>query len=117
MGEAIEPFNLRNEREGGGHFDENMNYVFQKERGEVDAWVAEMDEVSMERAIGEAAQAMKRKELKREQDELNESTKIKKSSLQLRKELLQLMLPGETIARTMRRLGSKDGTCNILCSF
>jgi hypothetical protein len=37
MGEVIEPFNLKDEREGGG-FDENMNYVFQKERGEVDSW-------------------------------------------------------------------------------
>jgi hypothetical protein len=37
MGEVIEPFNLKNEREAGG-FDENMNYVFQKEKGEVDAW-------------------------------------------------------------------------------
>lgn len=37
MGEVIEPFNLKDEREAGG-FDENMNYVFQKEKGEVDAW-------------------------------------------------------------------------------
>lgn len=36
-----------------------MNYVFKKEKGEIDAWVAEMDEVSMEKAIGEAAYAMK----------------------------------------------------------
>eukprot|EP01035_Chromulina_nebulosa_P024804 gene24805-32300_t len=57
-GEAFEPFNLKNERETG-HFDENLNYVFKKEKGEIDAWVAQMDEVSMERAIGEAAFAMK----------------------------------------------------------
>ena len=57
-GEAIEPFNLKNERDDG-YFDENENYVFKKEKGEIDAWVAGMDEVSMERAIGEAAQAVK----------------------------------------------------------
>jgi hypothetical protein len=32
-GEVIEPFNLRDERDSG-HFDENMNFVFQKEKGE-----------------------------------------------------------------------------------
>ena len=36
-----------------------MNYVFKKEKGEIDAWVAGMDEFSMEKAIGEAALAMK----------------------------------------------------------
>ena len=54
----IEPFNLRDERDGG-HFDENMNYVFQRERGEKDAWVAAMDEATMEQSIGEAAKALK----------------------------------------------------------
>lgn len=49
----MEPFNLRGEREEG-HFDENMNFVFKKEHGEVDAWLASMDEASMEKSIGEA---------------------------------------------------------------
>ncbi len=109
MGDAIEPFNLRNEREDGGHFDENMNYVFKKERGEIDAWVADMDEVSMEKAIGEAAQAMKRKLAKEEQEEENEALRVHKSSLELRKELLKMLLPGETLAKAMRRLGTKEG--------
>jgi hypothetical protein len=100
---------LKNEREGGGHFDENMNYVFQKERGEVDAWVAEMDEASMEKSIGEAAHALKKRIAKQEQDDMNELNRVKKSSLQLRKELLLLLQPGETLARAMRRLGGKEG--------
>ena len=37
MGGTVEPFNLKNEREIGG-FDENMNFVFHKEEGEVDPW-------------------------------------------------------------------------------
>jgi hypothetical protein len=49
---------LKNEREGG-HFDDNMNYVWRKERGEIDAWLADMDEASMEKSIGEAAKALK----------------------------------------------------------
>lgn len=36
-----------------------MNFVFQKEKSEVDAWVAGLDEAAMEQAIGEAAAAMK----------------------------------------------------------
>ena len=58
VGEVLEPFNLRNERDGG-HFDENMNYVFQREKGELDAWLANLDEASMEKYIGEAANAKK----------------------------------------------------------
>ena len=54
----LKPFNLKDEREGG-HFDSNLNYVWKKETGEVDSWVAGMDEATMERAIGEAAAALK----------------------------------------------------------
>lgn len=54
----MEPFNLKDERDRG-HFDENMNFVFKKERGEIDAWLATMDEATMEKSIGEAAEAMK----------------------------------------------------------
>jgi hypothetical protein len=36
-----------------------MNFVFQREKGEVDAWLANMDEAAMEQSIGEAAKALK----------------------------------------------------------
>ena len=97
---------MADEREGG-HFDENMNYVFKKEKGEVDAWVAEMDEVAMEQAIGEAARAVKRKAAEREEEELRESKKEFKTSVQLKKELLAIMQPKETVASAMRRLSGK----------
>ncbi len=54
----VEPFNLKEEREQG-HFDGAMNFVFKKERGEVDSWVAELDEATMEQGIGETAVAFK----------------------------------------------------------
>jgi hypothetical protein len=54
----LEPFNLRDERDRGA-FDENMNFVFKRERGELDAWLANLDEAAMEQGIGEAAQALK----------------------------------------------------------
>lgn len=109
-GDVIEAFNLADEREGG-HFDENMNYVFKKEKGEVDAWVAEMDEVAMEQAIGEAQRAVKRKAAEREEEERREAAKEFKTSIQLKKELLTLMQPKETVASAMRRLSGKAGKC------
>ena len=36
-----------------------MNFVFTKERGEVDAWLADLDEAAMEKGIGEASKAFK----------------------------------------------------------
>ncbi len=54
----MEPFNLKDERDGG-HFDENMNYVWSKEKVEPDAWLADLDEAAMEKGIGEAAAAQK----------------------------------------------------------
>ena len=48
MGEVIEPFNLKDERDGG-HFDSDMNYVWSKERREVDTWLADLDEATMEK--------------------------------------------------------------------
>jgi hypothetical protein len=32
-----------------------MNYVWKKEHAEVDTWLANMDEATMEKSIGEAA--------------------------------------------------------------
>ena len=57
-GEVLEPFNLKGERDVG-FFDENMNFVFQKERYEKDTWLAGIDEAEMEKGIGEAAKALK----------------------------------------------------------
>lgn len=100
---------MKNERETG-YIDEGMNYVFKTERGEIDAWVAEMDEVAMEKAIGEAAMAVKRKNEQRIVDELNEAKKVKKSAIQLKRELLSHMLPSETVASTMRRLSGASSS-------
>lgn len=54
----MEPFNLKSDREAG-YFDENMNFVFRKNKGEIDNWLANMNETEMEKAIGEAANAVK----------------------------------------------------------
>jgi len=103
LGEVIEPFNLRNEREKG-HFDTNMNFVWKKDDVERDAWLADMDEATMEKSIGEAAKAMKLKQDK----ENNVETPSIKSDKYLKQELLAILHPGETVITAMRRLGGKQ---------
>jgi hypothetical protein len=85
-----------------------MNYVFKKERGEIDAWVAEMDEVSMEKAIGEAAIAMKKKAAKRDLDEITQASKPAKTTLELKLELLEILKPTETISSAIRRISGMN---------
>lgn len=52
IGEVMEPFNLKEERETG-FYDESGNYVFRDEKHqEVDAWVADLDEATMVRIFG-----------------------------------------------------------------
>jgi hypothetical protein len=58
LGEVIEPFNLREEREVG-YFDENQNFIWKREAAEPDAWLANLDEAEMEQVIGEAARSQK----------------------------------------------------------
>lgn len=101
---------MKNEREGG-FIDDNMNYVFQKEDGEVDAWVAGLDEAALEQAIGEAALAEKKRLAKLEVDERRRTSDdlVLKNPLELKYELLSLMTPGETPSTTLRRLSGREG--------
>ena len=108
-GEVIEPFNLRDERDAG-HFDENMNFVFKKDKGEIDAWLADMDEAAMEQSIGEAAKALKLRHEKQEEADRIASNRMKRSEMELKMELLKIMNPGETVVQTMRRMSGKTTT-------
>ena len=113
-GVAFEPFNMKNEREGAGFIDENLNFVFSKDKADVDAWVADMsgaDSGSLEQAIGEAAFAKKKRDAERAIRDEREAEELqqRKSSLDLKIELLTLMRPGETIPRAMVRLKNAGG--------
>lgn len=104
-GEVMEPFNLKDERDGG-HFDENMNYVWGKEKAEPDAWLADLDEAAMEKGIGEAAAAQKRKlAAQDEQDSKLASQPRDRESL--RRELFSILQNGETVPKALRRLGKR----------
>jgi len=106
-GDVVEPFHLQNEREEG-HFDQAGNYVFhRKKKGEEDAWLEGMDEAEVEKSIGEAAEAKR----KRQERSAAEETRLQilqraHTPAQLKRELLGLLQQGETVARAMRRLGN-----------
>lgn len=106
-GDIMEPFNLKNERDIG-YFDENMNFVFRKDKSEVDGWLANLDEEEMEKAIGEAAAAAKLKKDKRDLDNSKEDNQPRKSPTQLKCELLDILRNKETVAGAMRRLSGRD---------
>jgi hypothetical protein len=86
-----------------------MNYVFHKEVGELDAWVAGLDEATIESSIGEAALAEKKRLARQAQVEQEELTKPMKTIDELKEELVGLLLPGETISMALRRLAGKQG--------
>lgn len=103
VGEVIEPFNLRNERDGG-HFDSNMNYVWSKEKQEPDAWLANLDEAEMEKSIGEAMKALKKKNQEEGSTEIGPT----KSEKDLKIELLNILQRNENVLLALRRLGGKS---------
>ena len=91
-----------------------MNFIFKKEHGEVDAWVANLNESEMEAAIGEAALAAKKLAQRKEQEEKKSEKRPRRTIGELKEELLAIMQPGESISSTMRRLSGKTG---VLQSF
>ena len=105
VGEVIEPFHMKRERDHGT-IDESGSYHFAKEEGIRDAWLANIDEAAMEREIGDAQEGLRRRRAMEEEKEKTEAHKVKKSSMQLKLELIDLMEPRETVADSMRRYGN-----------
>ncbi|XP_041377769.1 CD2 antigen cytoplasmic tail-binding protein 2 homolog isoform X2 [Gigantopelta aegis] len=102
-GVPITPFNMREEMEDG-HFDKDGMYIFDKTKGNIkDAWIDNIDWVKVKRSenYGE----------KRQMDEMadddDELPPLDQKSMY--KEILAFMVSGETIAKTLRRLGGNKG--------
>ena len=110
----ITPFNMKDERESG-FIDSDMNFVFKKEQQEVDAWVAGLNESTTEKVINDAAVAERKRLARLAEQERNQSDLDKMNSLELKVGLVALMLPGETVQRTLRRLSGKDGKVQCPC--
>eukprot|EP01033_Poteriospumella_lacustris_P004348 gene4348-3109_t len=115
-GDMITPFNMKDERESG-FIDSDMNFVFKKEQQEVDAWVAGLNESTTEKVINDAAVAERKRLARLAEQERNQSDLDKMNSLELKVGLVALMLPGETVQRTLRRLSGKDVNANKGDSF
>lgn len=75
--------------------------MWSKEKEEPDAWLAGLDEATVEKAIGEAAAARQR----REASEALIPEVISVDKFALKQELISLLVPGETVPAALRRLG------------
>ena len=108
-GVQMEAFNLNDEREGG-HFDSSGNYVFAKRRKEEDSWLSAMNETEMEKEIGEAMEAKKRRD-----DELaRKAAAVTKreyaTPAELKEQIILLGAPRETVAEALQRLSANNNS-------
>uniref|UniRef100_A0A671QNI2 CD2 (cytoplasmic tail) binding protein 2 n=1 Tax=Sinocyclocheilus anshuiensis TaxID=1608454 RepID=A0A671QNI2_9TELE len=135
-GVRITPFNLVDEMQEG-HFDSEGNYFVNKEKDIRDNWLDNIDWVKIKeqpvkkkkglaakrkRRIGdedEDEEEIKREELWKDSEEDDEEEEEEKgpaedplatySHHQLTEAVIELMLPGETVAAALRRLGGLGG--------
>lgn len=105
-GVAIEPFNMKNEREGGGRIDGNMNYVFEKEEADPDGWVAGLDETTEEQAIGEAARASAKRRVESRKAAMQFSRRERRTPPVIKRNIVEMLSPGESIAMALKRLSA-----------
>ncbi|KAG7505843.1 hypothetical protein JOB18_041247 [Solea senegalensis] len=134
-GVSITPFNLKEEMEEG-HFDSEGNYFIKKEQQIRDNWLDNIDWVKVKeqpikkKKKGLAAKRTRRtgdedeaeEEKKREEQQADEEMEEEEEEAepaedplasytqhQLTEAVVELMLPGETVAAALRRLGGLGG--------
>ncbi|KPP61919.1 CD2 antigen cytoplasmic tail-binding protein 2-like [Scleropages formosus] len=131
-GVPITPFNLKEEMQEG-HFDSEGNYFVKKEDKIRDNWLDNIDWVKIKeqpvkrkkglaakrrRRVGDEdeAEEEKQREEKQADNEENEAEPevvedplASLNHLQLVEAVVELLLPGETVARALRRLGGMGG--------
>jgi CD2 antigen cytoplasmic tail-binding protein 2 len=108
MGVEIEAFNLNDEREEG-HFDATGNFVFAKGKKEEDAWISSMNEAEMEKGIGEAIEAKKRRDSDLQKRAAVVAKNEQASPAALKERILALGTSHETVAEALQRLSSGNG--------
>lgn len=104
------PFNLVDELEEGS-FDKAGNFVFKKKDGEEqdeggnDTWAESIDWAEVERMEKEKTEQQRgRSESSRAQESKSQVTMRDEQTCH--KEMLRIMRPGETVQKTIRRLGN-----------
>ncbi|KAL8176608.1 UNVERIFIED_CONTAM: hypothetical protein K2H54_036918 [Gekko kuhli] len=110
-GVRITPFNLQEEMEEG-HFDSEGNYFLKKEAMIRDNWLDNIDWVKIkEQPPGR--QKAPRDSAEDDEEEDDDSLEVGQTPLdkrQLLEGMVDLVQPGETVARAIQRLGDKGGT-------
>ncbi|KAM8824652.1 CD2 antigen cytoplasmic tail-binding protein 2 [Synchiropus picturatus] len=136
-GVSITPFNLKEEMEEG-HFDSEGNYFIKKEQQIRDNWLDNIDWVKIKeqpvkrkkkglsakrtRRVGDEDEAEEEKKREEQQETQNSDEEEEEeeaepaedplasySQHQLTEALIDLLLPGETVAAGLRRLGGLGG--------
>lgn len=82
-----------------------MNYVWHKEHGEIDRWIADLDEAEMEKSIGEAAKLLKKKQAQQAIEDAKPDPHAHKDKVTLIRELISYLNEEETVLQAIRRIG------------
>lgn len=94
----VTPFNLKEERQEG-EFSKDGNFVWNKKDEVNDAWLDNIDWVKIKQKSKEEA------EKEEEEAEAEDEAQMAYNEINNYKQMLEMMQPGETVARTLRRLG------------
>jgi len=98
----ITPFNLKEEQQEGS-FSKDGNFVWNKKDEVKDAWLDDIDWVKVKARSKEEIQKEEEEEDAEDaaQEQYNEMTNYK--------QMIELMRPGESVAKALRRLGGNKG--------
>ncbi|XP_067928514.1 CD2 antigen cytoplasmic tail-binding protein 2 homolog [Watersipora subatra] len=94
---TITPFNMREEMETG-HFDKTGTYIFDKESEIKDSWMDDIDWVKVKQDAKEPPGG----------NESSDSEPEAIDELSVWKDMVPLMKPGESVAKSLRRLGGGE---------
>jgi CD2 antigen cytoplasmic tail-binding protein 2 len=101
-GIRVTPFNLKEEMEEG-HFDADGHYIADKDAGAVeDSWLETVDW----QEVHEKAAERELDDLGGDEDDDEENETIDK--LSILRAVIEIVKPGETVAKALRRLGGSD---------
>ncbi|KAG8191248.1 hypothetical protein JTE90_003261 [Oedothorax gibbosus] len=99
----ITPFNMKEELEEG-YFDKEGTYIFQKDEDQIkDQWLDDIDWVKIKA----------REDLKRKSEGSDEDSEDERPPIDLvdkYKRMIELMKPGETVQKAIRRLGGNKAS-------
>jgi len=98
----ITPFNLKEEQQEGS-FSKDGNFVWNKKDDIKDAWLDDIDWVKVKQKS--------KKDLEHEEDEddAEDSAQEAYNEISNYKQMVELMRPGESVAKSLRRLGGNKG--------